>query len=86
MHCYNFKALKETTKGWEQVWEKASASDSDDYCMLTCPGIRMRFVNPFLVLDLPPSPGPDCKDMFHREKYSWNGKTFVATTEHPQTK
>jgi hypothetical protein len=24
MHCYNFTALKKTSRGWEQVWEKAS--------------------------------------------------------------
>jgi hypothetical protein len=72
MHCYSFSALKKTSKGWEQVWEETG----DDFCMVTCPPIRMRILASHLVLDLPKTSSANCKHIFDTKKYLWTGKTF----------
>ena len=80
MRCFSFSALKKTSKGWEQVWEESG----DEYCMMKCPGIKMGIVGSRLVLDVPKSSDPDCKKMFHRKEFIWDGKTFRPAPEGPQ--
>ncbi len=72
MRCCSFSALKKTSKGWEQVWEEYG----DEYCMMRCPGIEMKILGSRLVLDAPKSSDADCKNMFYRKEFVWNGKTF----------
>ena len=72
MRCHSFSALKKTNKGWEQVWE----ANGDYYCTMKCPGIEMKIFGSRLVLDVPKSPVPDCRQSFQREEFTWNGKTF----------
>ena len=77
MHCYNFEALRKTAKEWQQVWENAE----DDYCVMSCPAIKMRVTGSRLLLEMPNSSDRDCRRMFQRRAFLWNGKTFKLTTE-----
>jgi hypothetical protein len=76
MRCFSFAVLKKSSKCWEEVWEDAG----DGYCMMKCPGIDMRIFGSRLVLEVPKSTDPDCKDMFDRKEFLWDGKTFRPAT------
>ncbi len=80
MRCFRFSALEKTTKGWEKVW----GDSGDEYCMIKCPGIVMRIFSSRLVLDTPKSSDPDCKQMFHKKEFIWDGKTFRPAPERAQ--
>lgn len=72
MRCFSFSALKKVGAGWEEVWTDAA----DEYCMMKCPGIEMKVFKSQLLLMTPRSSDPDCKQMFHRRGFFWDGKTF----------
>lgn len=78
MRCFSFDVIKKTSNGWERVWEDAG----EGYCMMKCPGIEMRIFGSRLVLEVPKSTDADCRDMFDRKEFVWDGKTFRAATDH----
>jgi len=77
MRCFSFSALKKTKSGWEQVWEDSA----EEYCMMRCPGIEMKILGSRLLLEVPKSSDPNCKQMFERKEFIWNGKTFRPVAE-----
>jgi hypothetical protein len=79
MRCFSFSALKKSDNAWKQVWEDGG----DEYCMMKCPGIEMNIFGSRLVLEVPKSSDPDCREMFQRKEFFWDGKTFRPAAIHP---
>jgi hypothetical protein len=71
-HCYSFAAFRRIDERWERVWDQGSP----DYCMLSCLLIKMTVVGSTLVLRVPQSNNPQCKNIRFREEYRWDGKSF----------
>jgi hypothetical protein len=78
MRCFTFSALKDTSDGWREVWE----DDREGYCMMKCPRIEMNIFGSRLVLEVPKSSGPDCKDIFAKKVFIWDGTTFQPAADH----
>lgn len=78
MRCFSFSALRDTRDGWKEVWE----DDSDGYCMMKCPGAEMKIFGSRLLLEVPKSSDPDCKDTFQRKVFIWDGTTFRPAADH----
>ena len=76
MRCHSFAALKKTETAWERIWDEAS----DIYCMMSCPPIRMKVKGTVLILRSEASSDRQCKGIFHRSEFVWNGKTFERKT------
>jgi hypothetical protein len=76
MHCYSFKAFRKTERGWEEVWQQAS----EFYCMVACPPIRMTIIASSVILQAPATSDKRCTNIFSREQYRWNGKSFEEVT------
>jgi TonB family protein len=78
MRCFTFSALKDTSDGWREIWE----DDREGYCMMKCPRIEMNIFGPRLVLEVPKSSVPNCKDIFARKVFIWDGTTFRPAADH----
>jgi hypothetical protein len=78
MRCFSFSALRDTRDGWTKVWE----DNGQGYCMMKCPGVEMKIFGPRLLLEVPKSPDPGCKDIFQRKVFIWDGTTFRPAADH----
>jgi len=78
MRCFSFSALRDTRDGWTKVWE----DNGEGYCMMKCPGVEMKIFGPRLLLEVPKSSDPACKDTFQRKVFTWDGTTFRPAADH----
>jgi hypothetical protein len=79
LRCYGFRVFRKTAETWRQVWEDVR----DEYCMASCPPIKMTISGSHLLLESATTPDAKCKTKFAPRNFAWDGKTFAPSAEGP---
>ncbi len=80
-HCFTVKVLRENPKP-VLVWTSPA---SDDTCTGNCPALKAQATGETLTIEVPSASDPNdsrCKRLhWKRERFRWNGTTFMLVNE-----
>ncbi len=82
-HCYGLTVLRQVGASWIKAWElpRRKGNEEEYYCAGDCPGLQAATAGEILTIRSASSSDPNdnhCKQVrWERERFSWNGDTFL---------